>query len=71
MRARDGELVDEHQELAEGLKEGPAGEQTDAFIGVHRPVGDHLLLHRGEKAQLDLLLLAQQICWIWLVKLDG
>lgn len=71
MRAGDGQLVEEHQELAEGLEEGPAGEQTDAFIGVHRPVGDHLLLHRGENTQLDLLLLAQQLHWIWLVELDG
>lgn len=69
--AWDGELVEEHQELSEGLKEGPAWEQTDAFIGVHRPVGDHLLLHRGEQAQLDLLLLAQQIHWIRLVELDS
>ena len=61
VRPRDGQLVEEHQELAEGLEEGPAGEQADAFVGVHGPVGDHLLLHRGEHAQLDLLLLAQQI----------
>lgn len=71
VRAGDGQLVEEHQELAEGLEEGPAREQTDAFIGVHRPVGDHLLLHRGENAQLDLLLLAQQLHWIRLVELDG
>lgn len=71
VRAWDGQLVEEHQELAEGLEEGPAGEQADAFIGVYRPVGDHLLLHRAEYAQLDLLLLAQLIHWIWLVELDG
>lgn len=57
VRAGDGQLVEEHQELAEGLKEGPAGEQADALIAVYWPVGDHLLLHRGEQAQLDLLLL--------------
>lgn len=71
VRAWDGQLVEEHQELAEGLEEGPAGEQADAFIGVYRPVGDHLLLHRAEHAQLDLLLLTQLIHWIWLVELDG
>lgn len=69
--ARDGELVEEHQELVEGLEEGPAGEHADAFIGVYGSVGDHLLLHRGEQAQLDLLLLAQLIHWMWLVELDG
>lgn len=71
MRAGDGELVEEHQELAEGLIEGPAREQADAFIGVHGPVGDHLLLHRGEHAQLDLLFLAKHLHRIRLVELDG
>lgn len=67
----DGQLVEEHQELAEGLKEGPARQQADALVGVDGPVGDHLLLHGGEHAQLDLLLLAQQLHGIRLVELDG
>lgn len=57
VRPRDRQLVEEHEELAEGLEEGPAGQQADALVGVHRPVGDHLLFHRCEHAQLDLLLL--------------
>lgn len=71
VRAGDGELVEEHQELAEGLEEGPAGEQANAFVGVYGSVRDHLLLHRGEQAQLDLLLLAQLIHGMRLVELDG
>lgn len=71
MRSGDGQLVEEHQELAEGLEEGPAGQQADALVGVHGPVGDHLLLHRGEHAQLDLLLLAEHLHRIRLVELDG
>lgn len=70
MRAGDGELVEEDQELPEGLKEGPAGQQADAFIAFHGPVGDHLLLHGGEQTQLDLLLLAQLIHRMRLVELD-
>lgn len=71
VRARDGQLVQEHEELAEGLKEGPAGEQADALVGVYGSVWDHLLLNSGEQAEMDLLLLAQQIHWIRLVELDG
>lgn len=71
MWTRDRQLVQEHQELAEGLEERPAGQEADAFIGVDRPVGDQLLLDGGEQPQLDLLFLAQQIHRIWLIKLDG
>lgn len=68
---RDGQLVEEHEELAERLEEGPAGEQANALVGVDRPVGDHLLLHGGEQAQLHLLLLTEEIYGVGLIELDG
>lgn len=71
MGTRDGQLVEEHEELAERLEEGPAGEQADALVGVDRPVGDHLLLHCGEQAQLHLLLLTEEIYGVGFIELDG
>lgn len=71
MRPGHRQFVEEHEELAEGLKEGPAGQQADALVGVDLAVGDHLLLHRGQHAQLDLLLLVEQLHWVRLVELDG
>lgn len=50
VRPGDRQFVEEHEELAEGLKEGPAGQQADALVGVDVAVGDHLLLHRAEHA---------------------
>lgn len=71
MRARDRKLVDEPEELAEGFKERPVGEQADAFVGIYRTVWDHLLLHCSEEAQLDLLLFTQKVHWVRLVELDS
>lgn len=48
VRARDRQFVEEHQEFSKRLKEGPSGQQTYAFIGVNRSIGDHLFLHSGE-----------------------
>lgn len=39
MRARDGVAIEECEELAESVKEGPVGEQTDTFVGVDRADG--------------------------------
>lgn len=71
VRPRDGELVEEEQKLPEGLEEGPAGEQADALVGVDGPVGDELLLHGCQQAQLLLLPLAQLRQRVRLVELDG
>lgn len=71
VRPGDRQFVEEHQELAEGLKEGPAGQQADALVGVDLAVGNHLLLHRGKHAQLDFLLLVELIYGVRLVELDG
>lgn len=70
MRPGHGQLVEEHEELPEGLEEWPSGQQADALVGVDGSVGDHLLLYCGDNAQLDLLLLAQQLHRIRLVELD-
>ena len=70
VRAGDGELVEEEQKLPEGLEEGPAGEQADALVGVDGPVGDELLLHGRQEAQLLLLPLAQLVHGVRLVELD-
>lgn len=70
MRPRDGELVEEEQKLPEGLEEGPAGQQTDALVGVDGPVGDEFLLHDRHQAQLLLLPVAQLIQRVRLVELD-
>lgn len=70
MRPGHGQLVEEHEELPEGLEEWPSGQQADALVGVDGSVGDHLLLHCGDNAQLDLLLLAQQLHRVRLVELD-
>lgn len=48
VRAGDRQFVEEHQEFSKRLKEGPSGQQTYAFIGVNRSIGDHLFLHSGE-----------------------
>lgn len=34
MRSRDGVAIEECEELAESIKEGPVGEQTDTLVGV-------------------------------------
>lgn len=34
VRAGDGVTVEEGEELAEGVEEGPVGEQADALVGV-------------------------------------
>lgn len=70
MRPGHGQLVEEHEELPEGLEEWPSGQQADALVGVDGSVGDHLLLHCGDNTQLDLLLLTQQLHRIRLVELD-
>lgn len=57
VRAWDGQFVEEHEELAERLEEGPARQHTDALVGVDGSIGDHFLLHCSEQTQLDLLLL--------------
>lgn len=36
MRAGDGVAIEECEELAESVKEGPVGEQTDTLVGVDR-----------------------------------
>lgn len=39
VRARDGVAIQEREELAESVKEGPVGEQADALVGVDRALG--------------------------------
>ena len=34
MRARDGVAIEECEELAESVEEGPVGEQADTLVGV-------------------------------------
>lgn len=39
MRTGDGIAIEECEELAESIKEGPVGKQTDALVGVDRAWG--------------------------------
>lgn len=36
MGARNGAAIEECEELAESIKEGPVGEQTDTLVGIDR-----------------------------------
>lgn len=47
------------------------GQQTDALVAVDVAVWNHLLLHRGEHAQLDLLLFIELLHRVRLVELDS
>lgn len=78
--ARDGVAVQECEELAEGVEEGPMGEQADALVGVHGArggggvggVGGAGWLWVGaQQTQLGALLLAQTLLGEGLVELDG
>lgn len=39
VRTRDGVAVQECEELAESVEEGPVGQQADALVGVDRALG--------------------------------
>lgn len=55
------QLVKEHEELPEGLKERPTRQQADALVCVDGEVGYDLLLHSGEQTQLYLLFLTKTL----------
>lgn len=71
MRSRDRKFVEKHQKFAERLKERPAGEKADAFIGVHRLGYDKFLAHCSDEAQLHKLFLSKLFHWIRFIKLDS
>ena len=86
MRARDGVAVEECEELAKNIKEGPVGEQADALVSVDRAgacgstIGGRSRGDRGGgggllqiqvQAQLCELPVGQTLLRVGLVELDG
>lgn len=85
MRARDGVAIQECEKLAESVKEGPVGKQTDALVGVdqalscgavgdcHRGIGGGggLVWIREQEAQLGALLISQTVLRVGLIELNG
>lgn len=86
MRARDGVAIQECEKLAESVKEGPVGKQTDALVGVdhalscgavydcHRGIGGGgggLVWIRDQEAQLGALLISQTLLRVGLIELNG
>lgn len=70
-RPRDGDPIDEGQELLEGLKEGPMGEKTDALVDVDVVAGRSILGVGRLQLQGLPLLLAEFLLGIVLIEGHG
>lgn len=86
VRAGDGVAIEEREELAESVEEGPVGEQADALVGVDRALGCGAVGGRrrgvggggggfvriwAQEAQLRPLLISQTLVRVGLVELNG
>lgn len=86
VRAGDRVAIEECEELAESVEEGPVGEQTDALVGVDWALGCGAVggCHRGiggggggfvwilvQEAQLGALQISQTLLRVGLIELDG
>ncbi len=85
VRARDGVAIEECEELAESVKEGPVRKQTDTLVGVdrawgvsaavggcHRSVGGRgFVWIRAQETQLGALLISQTLRRVGLIELNG
>lgn len=86
MRAWDGVAIEECEELAESVEEGPVREQADTLVGVdwaraavcgaagasgHTAGGRGFVWVGDQETQLGKLLISQALLWVGLIELNG